>query len=332
MRGHIPLPLPQRSATATAAAAARILCPLTPLQLQRPMEQLVSMVNQPGQSGSDAPFPRARALDTAHTIADLEIGIVNGGDNAVRQRVPRQEDGEESVPHYYEVEMQCEPLPSYWTRALGHNAACLRVNADGTCASGSLNLGLVGAPGAVGLTIKASRSPHAVQQFKRSIKDHVENWSDEEWRARLTQEIRDGVWDQDFRGTYAGCTSCGDPARPCDCRTATAERKVFCGRCAERSYHMTPVFFHIAAVVMQVGVLLLITDTRLGARDTRREVHSYGTTEYSQSVVVHGTWSSMYDGHYETVGVPAGDVLGGPVSVDRPARYWRTRFARDDPC
>ena len=93
---------------------------------------------------------------------------------------------------------------------------------------------------------------------------------------------------------------------------------------------MTPVFFHIAAVVMQVGVLLLITDTRLGARDTRREVHSYGTTEYSQSVVVHGTWSSMYDGHYETVAVPAGDVLGGPVSVDRPARHWRTRFARDD--
>src|SRR5271155_638793 len=117
MRGRASLPLPRRSATAiaAAAAAAHLLCPLTPLQLQRKMEQLVSMGNQPGHSGSDAPFPRARALDTPHTIANMEIVIVNGSEDVVRQRVPRQENGEESVPHYYEDEMQCEPLPSYWS-------------------------------------------------------------------------------------------------------------------------------------------------------------------------------------------------------------------------
>ena len=236
-------------------------------------------------------------------------------------------------PHYDGRYLECRDMPVPWNGVLGGAAARVWVNGDGTCASGSLNMALLGMPGSVGTSMDECRTPTAVGLFKQRVVQLVQSWTDDEWCARVGSALRDEVWEADFRGSYAGCTSCSvsDSGVHCQCRTAAAERAVFCGRCSERSYHMPPVFFHVVAVAMQVGVMLIIDDSRLcDSGSTHKEVRSYGTMEYPCSVVICGTWSLSRAGHYETVGLAAGDEHGAAPPLRMP-RYRRMRFAPNDP-
>src|ERR1700730_6689038 len=94
---HTPPSLALRQCPA-AAAVMLLLCLLPPLQLRRPMEQLDSMVNQRGDSGSDAPPHRARALNTSDIVVDMDI--VEESDDKEKQPVPNPKRTEKFVPEY----------------------------------------------------------------------------------------------------------------------------------------------------------------------------------------------------------------------------------------
>jgi hypothetical protein len=286
------------------------------------------MVNSDGGSGQ-APMILHSAVRTEHHSM---VVSADGDEDLVVMEVV---DAVPAAPcaYYDERYLDCRDMPGPWSGVLGAAAARLWVNGDGTCASGSLNVALLGTPGSVGTSMEECRAPTAVAQFKQRVVQLVQSWTDDEWCARVGGALRDEVWEADVRGSYAGCTSCSvsESGLHCLCRTAAAERAVFCGRCSERSYHMPPVFFHVLAVAMQVGVMLIVDDLRLCDDDSsRKEVYSYGTTEYPCSVVICGTWVTFRGGHYEAVGMGASDKHGAASPLRTP-RYRRMRFAPNDP-
>ena len=204
---------------------------------------------------------------------------------------------------------------------------------DGTCASGALNLALLDMPGCIGDTMEKCRTADAVQQFKYQVVQLVQTWSDDQWCARVDKQLRDEMWEPGFRGAYGGCTSCWMSGLDCPCRTAAAERAVFLQRCAEQSYHMTPAYFSVVAVLMQVGVLLIINDTRVRG-EIGRQVYAFGVSDYCRSVVIYGAWPySTADGHYETVGLAAPSTVTRPPAQNKPSEtpYRTTSWPRGNP-
>ena len=88
----------------------------------------------------------------------------------------------------------CCTLPAPWDVQAGGTAARLWVRGDGTCASGALNLALLGMPGCIGDTMEKCRTADAVQQFNYQVVQLVQTWSDDQWCARVDKQLRDEMW------------------------------------------------------------------------------------------------------------------------------------------
>ena len=59
--------------------------------------------------------------------------------------------------------------------------------------------------------------------------------------------------------------------------------------CARPTFSIGPMFFHIAASVVNVGVLLLVNDGRFPKQRVRL-VHDFGTGDYDRSMVIQGLY------------------------------------------
>ena len=145
----------------------------------------------------------------------------------------------------------------------------------------------------------------------KDIVAHLRGWTGLEWEARIPQSLRDDLWADRPPCTSSACrdkspTGCWCP------RTPIAERDLLCSQCATPRFAVGPIFFHVAAIVAQLGVLLLVQDQR-HSRHTQYSVYDFGTKAYPFSMIIYGLFprpraaQSNGIGHYETVGVsPAG--------------------------
>ena len=85
---------------------------------------------------------------------------------------------------------------------------------------------------------------------------------------------------------------------------AVAERDLFVQLCSRPNCAVGQHFFHIAAIVMQVGVLLLVK-----APHEFRAVFDFGTADYSHSIIIyslqhpHAPGQPHHLSHFETVGL-----------------------------
>ena len=103
------------------------------------------------------------------------------------------------------------------------------------------------------------------------------------------------------------CT-CGPTttAVTCSCprsavKTPVAERDRFVALCRHRTASMPSVFFLLASMALQVGVLLLVDN---GAHaPPQRHVHDFGTQVYPWSMVIIGIVTERGYMHYESVGL-----------------------------
>ena len=216
----------------------------------------------------------------------------------------------------------------------------LWVRADGSCAQGAFALGR--ADGGKGdISVDQARSPSVVNEFRTgAIRRMVERLSAAEWDALVPEPLRDEVWSD--RTTCANCESLA----ACVCtRSSLAERDYFLTLCDRPHSAIEPFFFHFAAAVTKIGVLLLYDDQRAGFPS--RQVWSFGVEEYAQSMVIFGLFPKQVQGkdndcdefvrigHYETVGVRR---AGGPntqgqsgMGSDSEGAKHQTLFSRGHP-
>lgn len=208
------------------------------------------------------------------------------------------------------------PIPNPWRDALRQSgittAERLFVRADGSCAGGSFMLGLADETlGCVPIT--DARSPLSIRDFRTNdLTGRVRAWTVDQWCELVPDTLREEI--KDYRppcscvrggGNVCTCT-CGLPLQPAD------ERDIFISLCERPNYAVGPVFFYIASIVMQVGVLLLINDYRYGTH-LNRQAHDFGTSQYKHSMIIYGSYPSPKSnqsngvGHFETVGLSKHD-------------------------
>ena len=215
----------------------------------------------------------------------------------------------------------------------------LWVVADGGCAGGSCVLGLADG-GRGGMTMEQARLSDTVSRFRtRTLKDMVQGWTPQEWCEMVPESLRDDMW-----ADRRPCTVCTERHRStgsvlCTCRSPQAERDFFLQLCDMPKYAVDPYFFHIAAVAMKVGVLLLVDDARIKNHESR-QVWDFGVDHYEQSMVIFALYpcSSAADhyasiGHYETVAIPLSQaqssVEGTPLALVEAG--YQTLFKRRHP-
>ena len=180
--------------------------------------------------------------------------------------------------------------------------------------------------------------PTSIATFVQTILTFVESWSEDEWCCTMPTELREDIWDGHFRcdKTDPSC-SAGNCICPHAYRTPELEMQLFLENVRSPSAYQGPAFFFAAALVFEVGILL-IADIVLtaGADDEATHmVYDFGTQHFECSIVVYGlqlpagSGRLRSSGHYETVGLfPEVVDATGRVVVDTSADP-ATQFERD---
>ena len=171
----------------------------------------------------------------------------------------------------------------------------LYVRPDGSCAGGAL----VRALSDITLKTVLDRLPGAssldpIAALRCHIANRVAGWSDAEWVHNVPDLLRSMA----FEGSLCQCPV-ADPN--CKCLNIGAERMRFVDLCSQRDRPISPAFFHIASIILQVGIFLLVLPGR-----GKQHVFDFGTTHHSRSVIIVSLRSTI-DGsdlaHYETAGL-----------------------------
>jgi len=215
-----------------------------------------------------------------------------------------QADDEETAP-FLSSYTPSRPLAQFWRpivqstlRLTGPGSVDrLFVNADGSCAGGAFVLALAD-PAFHIYDLGSARSATVIASFRTRIAQQVASWTEEQWLARVPEPLRLQNWSE-----RPPC-QCA-PQSSCQCvMDAVAERNLFVQLCSRPHYAIGQHFFHIAAIIMQVGVLLVVKAPR-----GFRAVFDFGTADYSQSIILyslqhpHAPGQPHHLSHFETVGL-----------------------------
>ena len=227
-------------------------------------------------------------------------------------------DSPNEPTHFLTPQQQSGNIPNPWRDALKRRGITgiqrLFVTADGSCAGGSFMLGLSDQKRG---TVAASdaRSPLAIREFRTNhLVTRVRAWSTEQWLQYVPESLREEL--VDYRQP---CRCLDGIVKTCTCTHARPlqpeeEKDIFISVCEKPNYAVGPIFFGIASIVMQVGVLLLINDDRHHECSTR-QVHDFGTTRYQHSMIVLGIYPKQRHeqshgiGHFETIGLSNQDTV-----------------------
>jgi hypothetical protein len=207
-------------------------------------------------------------------------------------------------------------MPLFWryrlSPMLSPRMDRLFVTADGSCAGGSFVRAL--ADPSLGMSeVRDLRGPHVsayIQKFRtQDIVGAVTLWSADQWCTMVPQGLIDELTTERPECTCAK----GTPRSACVCSSSMpfgpAEQKaLFISLCEQPTRAIGPIFFHIAAIIMKIGVLLLVQEPGYSSGAIRR-VYDFGTSSYTRSMIVFylrpkPKYSHTSDvGHYETVGL-----------------------------
>ena len=218
------------------------------------------------------------------------------------------------------------PIPNPWKDALTQRefgrVDRLYVMADGSCAGGALMLARADAT-LGNVSMSQARSPEAIREFRTNhMTACVRAWSAEQWCAMVPHSLRQDLLDHKPR---CGCGSVTLNSCTCPSFGPIDERDLFISLCERATYAIGPVFFHIAAAVMKIGVLLLVNDSRYRHHPTR-QVQDFGTGDYPSSMIILALYlppkhkDAHGIGHYETVGL-----------LQQSGPPHQTLFTRGDP-
>ena len=136
----------------------------------------------------------------------------------------------------------------------------------------------------------------------------------------IHNDLRDQLWDER--------SADWQPSE----RSAASERALLCKLCSLPNYAIGSIFFPVAAAMLGIGMLLIITDLRYDALTNPQQLlYDFGTTVYERSMIIFslypkspvGVRGGSKVGHYETV---------GRLDARAPDQPHQTLFARDDPC
>jgi hypothetical protein len=288
------------------------------------------MVNPMLRVGSDTESISARAVITCPTSTTADTAAltqeIKHDDIIIEQSEYEREfpplpslQSTPTDPHFLTQQQTAGFLPTRWRDLLPkqHQRQVQRlfVRADGSCAGGAVVRGM--ADGVNGMkTLIEAQDSEVVRQFRTvQMIEYVQSCTDVQWCDMVHSDLRDSLWDARL--------ICQQPTA----RSVTAERQVFYDLCSRPNYAIGTIFFPIAAAVMGVGILLLVTDMRYSFSD-QQQLYDFGTTRYDHSMIVfhlypkppQGVRGGSGVGHYETVG-----------RVRSPGQPHQTLFARGDP-
>ena len=224
-------------------------------------------------------------------------------------------------------------LPPFWRKAFAQKGSLFRdygsklqrmyVVGDGSCATGALFLALLEPEGTDHSLPVDQRPPnqlvHSLGQLKTLRSQHISSvvgdWTDEEWCQNVPQELRDDFWSLEC---HDGVPKCHCPANECICtrneRTPARELAMFRAALADSTYNMGELFFHVAAGVLGVNILLLCDDYRYGGGRVAHRVVDFGSGSYPGfSVILFALITNKGSGHFESVGLVMED--GGSVTL-----------------
>jgi len=211
-------------------------------------------------------------------------------------------DGE----HFRRVNTTWQKAANWTVKLLGTDGRAvaidrLYVRGDGSCSRGALALALASPP-YNRCAAHNVRSTDVVAAVGNEIADRVETWTAQQWETRLSLEQRAEIWD------WRPKCRCGltrtDQGCICPHQTAVAERELFATQCRNTTQSMPPVFFFLASMAFQVGILLLVDIPRRQKQEPVRHVYDFGTAGYQWSMVITCLMSKEGScGHYESVGL-----------------------------
>ena len=128
----------------------------------------------------------------------------------------------------------------------------------------------------------------------------VAAWSPDDWVSKVPASLRDDEWNESQRILHKR-----HDERAGSVRTTEGELELFRDVLTQPSHPVGHAYLHVAAAVLQQGILLLTQDRRLGR--AVYQLDDFGTQQYDSSIVLFfGVGpiqhrESRGDGHYDTV-------------------------------
>lgn len=211
--------------------------------------------------------------------------MVNGlGDKG--ESAQQEENGADGVSTFVSFEEKHRLLVEPWTGVHTENGAVasrLYVLGDGSCSGGSFVRALGDCEGGI-YSVAESRRVSVVTAFRtKRVVSAVKRWSESNWSDRVQEDLRSALWEE--RSDLSGGRKWRSEA---NVRTLQNEKLLFLDQCATRHLSLGVEFFQVAAVVMQVGVVLLWQDNRAYGIDGRPQcsLHEIGVDTYSRSMIM----------------------------------------------
>ena len=217
-------------------------------------------------------------------------------------------------------------LPPRWRNllpiALRSHARRVPTLGDGTCADAAIMKAVEQSDTLDSLPLSQTFLPgrHRKNTFRElEVGAAVAAWSPDDWVSKVPASLRDDEWNESQRILHKR-----HDERAGSVRTTEGELELFRDVLTQPSHPVGHAYLHVAAAVLQQGILLLTQDRRLGR--AVYQLDDFGTQQYDSSIVLFfGVGpiqhrESRGDGHYDTVCLTSPD--GGSE---------QTVFERDHP-
>ena len=223
------------------------------------------------------------------------------------------------------VEQPRYALPGFWRKAFAQKHPVLRncgsklqrmyVAGDGSCATGALFLSLLEPEGADDSLPDSQLPPHRLVHSlgqlttlrSQLIASTVNTWTSQEWCQNVPQNLRDEFWMLECHNGLPHCHCHGKCTCTISERTGARELAMFRKSLATPTYNMGELFFHVAAGVLHLNVLMLCDDHRYGHRGrAQHRVVDFGRG-FPDSIIVFALVTNHGSGHFESVGLALED-------------------------
>ena len=239
-------------------------------------------------------------------------------------------------PQFLTFDHPCSKLPGFWRPffpvSVRARVRRLYVTPDGSCATGAVMLCLF-EPDDVDDMLplpqltRPSHTPHspATLHTLRSqlIAGQVADWAPETWCQNVPEILRTEFW------ASLGPCSCrlSNRSASCSCarsvRTPEQELREFCALLDLPNYHHGDTFFHVAAGVLRVNIIILMNDARLGKSDGHL-AYDFGSGAYPKTILLFAIHHAKSDsGHFEAIGLADSDCP--------EPQHFETTFPSDHP-